>query len=245
MISRVKTEIGNWYKGQEITKSQATEMVEKYVGLDEEETTKLVNRWTCKVVTKIDFGNIKEAYLNEEISLDRAVEMYVLYGGYTKERAKELVYNWGSIPETGTLEQEGFAVNELGNAYLDGDVSLSTVRSMYIKYGGYTAEEAEEETTVLEFVKQNPACDGISYAAVSGYNDYCKQTGVNPATFYDVWKFKNDAGSDYDVDGEVTVSKKEKVMDYIDGLNLTKSQKDSLYYACGYAESTLNETPWH
>lgn len=245
VISRVKTEIGNWYKGQEITKSQATEMVEKYVGLDEEETTKLVNRWTCKVVTKIDFGNIKEAYLNEEISLDRAVEMYVLYGGYTKERAKELVYNWGSIPETGTLEQEGFAVNELGNAYLDGDVSLSTVRSMYIKYGGYTAEEAEEETTVLEFVKQNPACDGISYAAVSGYNDYCKQTGVDPATFYDVWKFKNDAGNDYDVDGEVTVSKKEKVMDYIDGLNITKSQKDSLYYACGYAESTLNETPWH
>ena len=41
------------------------------------------------------------------------------------------------------------------------------------------------------------------------------------------------------------MSKKEKVMDYIDGLNLTKSQKDSLYYACGYAESTLNETPWH
>ena len=245
VISRVKTEIGNWYKGQEITKSQATEMVEKYVGLDEEETTKLVNRWTCKVVTKIDFGNIKEAYLNEEISLDRAVEMYVLYGGYTKERAKELVYNWGSIPETGTLEQEGFAVNELGNAYLDGDVSLSTVRSMYIKYGGYTAEEAEEETAVLEFVKQNPACDGISYAAVNNYNDYCKRTGVNPATFYDVWKFKNDAGNDYDVDGEVTVSKKEKVMDYIDGMNLTKSQKDSLYYACGYAESTLNETPWH
>ena len=245
VISRVKTEIGNWYKGQEITKSQATEMVEKYVGLDEEETTKLVNRWTCKVVTKIDFGNIKEAYLNEEISLDRAVEMYVLYGGYTKERAKELVYNWGSIPETSTLDQEGFAVDELGTAYLDGYVSLSTVRSMYIKYGGYTAEEAEEETTVLEFVKQNPACDGISYAAVSGYNDYCKQTGVDPATFYDAWKFKNGAKNDYDSDGEVTISKKEKVMDYIDGLNLTKSQKDSLYYACGYAESTLNETPWH
>lgn len=245
VISRVKTEIGNWYKGQEITKSQATEMVEKYVGLDEEETTKLVNRWTCKVVTKIDFGNIKEAYLNEEISLNRAVEMYALYGGYTKERAKELVYNWGSIPETSTLDQEGFAVDELGTAYLDGYVSLSTVRSMYIKYGGYTAEEAEEETTVLEFVKQNPACDGISYAAVSGYNDYCKKTGVDPATFYDAWKFKNGAKNDYDSDGEVTISKKEKVMDYIDGLNLTKSQKDSLYYACGYAESTLNETPWH
>lgn len=169
----------------------------------------------------------------------------VVDGGYTKERAKELVYNWGSIPETGTLEQEGFAVNELGNAYLDGDVSLSTVRSMYIKYGGYTAEEAEEETTVLEFVKQNPACDGISYAAVSGYNDYCKKTGVDPATFYDAWKFKNGAKNDYDSDGEVTISKKEKVMDYIDGLNLTKSQKDSLYYACGYAESKLDEAPWH
>lgn len=239
VIRQVRTQIGQWYQGGEISKSQAMQMLKKYVGLDNQEVTEQVNRWSSYVVTGIKFDDIKQAYLDGEITLNRAIEMYALYGSYTKERATEIVSKWGSIKET------GYEIDELDDAYFDGEVGLSTVRSMYIKYGGYTAEEAEEETTVLEFVKQNPACDGIRYAAVSGYNDYCKQTGVDPATFYDVWKFKNDAGSDYDVDGEVTVSKKEKVMDYIDGLNLTKSQKDSLYYACGYAESTLNETPWH
>ena len=239
VIRQVRTQIGQWYQEGEISKSQAMQMLKKYVGLDNQEVTEQVNRWSSYVVTGIKFDDIKQAYLDGEITLNRAIEMYTLYGSYTKERATEIVSKWGSIKET------GYEIDELDDAYFDGEVSLSTVRSMYIKYGGYTAEEAEEEITVLEFVKQNPACDGIRYAAVSGYNDYCKRTGVNPATFYDVWKFKNDAGSDYDVDGEVTVSKKEKVMDYIDGLNLTKSQKDSLYYACGYAESTLNETPWH
>lgn len=239
VIRQVRTQIGQWYQGGEISKSQAMQMLKKYVGLDNQEVTEQVNRWSSYVVTGIKFDDIKQAYLDGEITLNRAIEMYTLYGSYTKERATEIVSKWGSIKET------GYEIDELDDAYFDGEVGLSTVRSMYIKYGGYTAEEAEEETAVLEFVKQNPACDGISYAAVNNYNDYCKRTGVNPATFYDVWKFKNDAGSDYDVDGEVTVSKKEKVMDYIDGLNLTKSQKDSLYYACGYAESTLNETPWH
>lgn len=239
VIRQVRTQIGQWYQGGEISKSQAMQMLKKYVGLDNQEVTEQVNRWSSYVVTGIKFDDIKQAYLDGEITLNRAIEMYALYGSYTKERATEIVSKWGSIKET------GYEIDELDDAYFDGEVGLSTVRSMYIKYGGYTAEEAGEKTTVLEFVKQNPACAGISYAAVSDYNDYCKRTGVNPATFYDVWKFKNDAGSDYDVDGKVTVSKKEKVMDYIDGLNLTKSQKDSLYYACGYAESTLNETPWH
>ena len=239
VIRQVRTQIGQWYQEGEISKSQAMQMLKKYVGLDNQEVTEQVNRWSSYVVTGIKFDDIKQAYLDGEITLNRAIEMYALYGSYTKERATEIVSKWGSIKET------GYEIDELDDAYFDGEVGLSTVRSMYIKYGGYTAEEAGEKTTVLEFVKQNPACAGISYAAVSDYNDYCKRTGVNPSTFYDVWKFKNDAGSDYDVDGKVTVSKKEKVMDYIDGLNLTKSQKDSLYYACGYAESTLNETPWH
>ncbi len=239
VIRQVRTQIGQWYQGGEISKSQATQMLKKYVGLDNQEVTEQVNRWSSYVVTGIKFDDIKQAYLDGEITLNRAIEMYALYGSYTKERATEIVSKWGSIKET------GYEIDELDDAYFDGEVGLSTVRSMYIKYGGYTAEEAGEKTTVLEFVKQNPACDGISYAAVSGYNDYCKQTGVDPATFYNAWKFNNSAKNDYDSDGEVTISKKEKVMDYIDGLNLTKKQKDSLYYALDYAESTLNEAPWH
>jgi hypothetical protein len=39
--------------------------------------------------------------------------------------------------------------------------------------------------------------------------------------------------------------KKVEVMAVIDGLDLTRAQKDYLYYSKGYAESTIREAPWH
>ena len=43
----------------------------------------------------------------------------------------------------------------------------------------------------------------------------------------------------------VSGSKKEKVLRYINGLNISDAQKDGLYYAFGWAKSTINEAPWH
>lgn len=42
----------------------------------------------------------------------------------------------------------------------------------------------------------------------------------------------------------VSGSKKEKVLKAIDAMKLTAAQKTALYYAQGYAKSTLNEAPW-
>lgn len=65
-------------------------------------------------------------------------------------------------------------------------------------------------------------------------------------------KVINDIGSfeadpDPDNPGKtINGSKKAKVVDYIDGLKqLTSKQKDQLYLAQGYAESGLDDTPWH
>ena len=82
------------------------------------------------------------------------------------------------------------------------------------------------------FVKDNPECEGISYAAVEDYNTYCKARGVASEKFYDVWKYKSGR-------------KKELVLDYIARLDLTDRQKVSLYYAFGWAESKIDEAPWH
>ena len=35
------------------------------------------------------------------------------------------------------------------------------------------------------------------------------------------------------------------MMDYINSLDLTYLQKDSLYYAFGWKESKIDEAPWH
>ena len=240
VLSQVKNEIGSWYKNGEITKQQATDMLTKYFDLDSEEITATVNKWSCKVVTGIAFEDIKEEFMEGNITEARAVEMYVRYGGYTKEKATETVTKWRSEKET------GIAYYDIKDAFMAGEISSGDAKNMYITYGGYTEQEAGEKVTTMAFVKQHPDCDGISYAAIESYQSYCESYGVPAGTFYNAWKYNSSTKADVDVNGDsISGSKKVKVLAYIDSLNLTYSQKDSIYYAFGWAESKIYEAPWH
>ena len=54
------------------------------------------------------------------------------------------------------------------------------------------------------------------------------------------------SGEDLDGDGKTdSGSKKKKVLALIDGMALSATQKDALYYQQGYAESTIGDAPWH
>ncbi|MBR2335843.1 MAG: DEAD/DEAH box helicase family protein [Clostridia bacterium] len=190
-LSQVKSEIGKWYRGGEISKQQATSMLTKYSDMTNEEISAIVNKWSCEVVTGIKYDEIADKYKNGEITASRAIDMYTRYGSMTREKATEKV-------------------------------------------------------TVLEFVKQNPSTEGISYAAIKGYNTYCKSCGVSASTYYSVWKYSSEATAAVDAKGNaISGSKKFKVLSYINSLNLTTKQKDSLYLALGYATSNLYDTPWH
>ena len=94
--SQIKSQIGTWYRDGEISKQQAISMLSKYIGMDSEEITKDVNKWSAKVVTGIAYDDIKDEYLAGNITAVRAAEMYVLYGGMSKEKAKAVieVYDW-------------------------------------------------------------------------------------------------------------------------------------------------------
>ena len=178
--SQVKSQIGKWYKGGEITKQQAITMLTKYTGLESEDITATVNKWSSKVVTGIEYDDIDDEFYAGNITAQRATDMYVRYGGYTQELAKEKV-------------------------------------------------------TVLAFIKDHPDMEDISYDAVLNYNQYCAKLNVPARSFYDAWKHKNSLSGDV----------KGTMMQYINGLDLTYEQKDSLYYALGWKESRIYEAPWH
>ena len=180
VLGRVKSKIGEWYQGGEISKSQATNMLTKYFDMDSDEITAIVNKWSSYVVTGIKYEDIDDEFMYGNITASRAIEMYMRYGSMTKEKATQKV-------------------------------------------------------TVLKFVKENPSTEGISYAAVAAYNQYCEPYGVPVKTYYEAWEYKNS------LSGNV----KESILHYINSLSLSKSQKDSLYFAFGYAESKLYEAPWH
>lgn len=190
IISRIKSKAGEWYRGGEITKQQATSILTKYTDMESDEIIKTVNKWSSVVVTGIEYEDIDDEFMAGSISAARAMQMYELYGGMTKDKAREKV-------------------------------------------------------AVLEFVKQYPALEGISYSAVEGYNTYAKPAGISAEQFYDVWKYNSEATADVDANSKaISGSKKRKVLNYINSLKLSNRQKDSLYYAFGWAESTINEAPW-
>ena len=192
VIKQVKTEIGKWYRGGEVSKQQATDMLTKYTEMSDEEITKLVNQWSAVVVTGIEYDDIDDEFTDGKITASRAIEMYVRYGGMTKE-------------------------------------------------------DATEKVTALSFVKDHPSLEGesVSYKFVTAYNEYCEPKGIDVKLFHEVWQYKGSATADIDKRGEIIPdSAKKKVLAYIDELDLSRKQKDSLYYALGYAKSTIKDAPW-
>lgn len=192
VTKQITSKIGEWYKGGEVSKQQATDMLTKYTDKSSEDITKKVNEWSSKIVTGIDYGDIADEYMAGNITASRAIEMYVRYGGMTKE-------------------------------------------------------DATNKVNVYTFIKDHPSLsdESISYAFVTAYNEYCEPQGIDVKIAHDVLMYKGSAESDKNDRGDTVVSAKEKVMEYIDTLDLSRRQKDALYYACGYAKSTIKDAPWH
>ena len=138
VLSQVKSKIGEWYREGKITRQQAEDMLDKYLQMGNDEITKTVNRWSSKVVTGIEYDDIKESFLDGDISEQRAVEMYVRYGGYSEKDAREIVTKWRAEKET------GIAYSDIKDAYMDGTLTKADVRNMYITYGSYNSDAVAE-----------------------------------------------------------------------------------------------------
>ena len=174
-------------------------------------------------------NKIGEWYQGGEISKTQAANMLTKYFDMSDDEITETVNKWSSYVVT------GIKYEEIDDEFMEGNITESRAIEMYVRYGSMTKEKATEKVTVLAFVKEHPETEGISYSAVSGYNSYCEPLGVPAETFFDAWKYKNTLSGD--VKGDI--------LNYINSLNLSARQKDSLYFAFGYAESKLYEAPWH
>ncbi|MDD6967697.1 MAG: SNF2-related protein [Firmicutes bacterium] len=239
VLSNVKGQIGTWYRDGEITKQQAVQMMGKYLGMDSDDITATVNKWSSKVVTGIAFEDIKDSYLNSEITEKRAVDMYVLYGGYTQEKATETVKKWKYEKETGV------AYDDMKDAFMDGELSEREAVSARVEYGGVSQEDAEDTVAKWKYEKET-GVEGAGTGEAKDYYEFAKPNGISADTYHSYYEQKSGIHADVDADGKaISGSKKEKILRIIDALPLSSAQKDALYFAEGWAESRLYEAPWH
>lgn len=94
--SKVRSQTEKWYVGDDdgkrsVTKEQALKILQQYGGKDADEAQKLVQEWTCKVVTGTDYDDIKDLYLDGKLTRSRAVDMMVRYGGMKQEDAQNKI----------------------------------------------------------------------------------------------------------------------------------------------------------
>jgi N12 class adenine-specific DNA methylase len=175
------------------------------------------------------------------ISKQQAISMLEKYTDMTDEEITKKINRWSSKVVT------GIAYEDIGDEFLEGNITASRASEMFVRYGSMTKDEAGKKVAVLQFVKDYPQFDAndVSYSMVEGFLTYGESAGIDVNIFYDAWKYKTNAKADLDKNGKaISGSAKEKVLDYVDALDLTKKQKDSLYYAFGYAESELKKSPW-
>ena len=175
------------------------------------------------------------------ITKQQATDMLTKYTDMTDEEITKKVNEWSSKVVT------GIDYGDIDDEYMAGNITASRAIEMYMRYGGMTKEDATNKVSVYTFIKEHPSLseENISYSFVSAYNEYCEPQGIDVDVFHDVWRYMGSAESDKDKHGKVIPdSKKQKVLAYVDSLELSRKQKDALYYALGYAKSTIKDAPW-
>jgi hypothetical protein len=89
--------------------------------------------------------------------------------------------------------------------------------------------------------------DDLSEEAVTKYYEDVEPYGIGIDVYYDYSKQKSKCkGTDNNGDGKTdSGSKKAEILQVIDSLPISRSQKDVLYYLNGWSARTIYEAPWH
>ena len=249
--SDLKDQVKTWYTDEEsetrITKQQAMDMLKKYVGMSSDEVTSTINQWSSKVVTGIAYDDIKDEFVAGRISASRAIEMRVRYGGKSTEDARKEVEAWDFE------KKYGFSYSNRVDAFLNGDISSSEMRTALMEYGGMSGTEADDTIKAYEWMKRNPRYNlsvsdvKVYIKPIEGLGYSLEHAGVSPDTYVQYKDLRSNCkGVDANGDGKAdSGSVKAEILEAIDSLPISDSQKDALYYLNGWAASKIWQAPWH
>ncbi len=118
--------------------------------------------------------------------------------------------------------------------------------SIYKKMGnGGKAELLNKMLGYANYKAKRAVFPKYSSDAYAKYEE-AEKNGVSPAEYYVFRTTDNTLTADKDANGNtIAGSKKEKVLDAINGMDLSPTEKDFLYLMNGYAAKALSEAPWH
>lgn len=193
---------------------------------------------------------IREEFLGGTMQEAEAKKLLPEIAGFDKNDKKKLdetVLHWACERDT------GIKYDDLRDAYLGGEISGKKTAQYLAKYGwheeGMTEDEITEEAeaTVRKWEYQNRSGDsdaGVKQA--DQYYELAEPAGISMDVYNEFYNWQSKQNSDKDEDGKDIKgkTKKDKVLAYIDSMDLSRDQKDALFLTL-YKESGLKDTPWH
>ena len=130
----------------------------------------------------------------------------------------------------------------------DNDAAIAEYAEMY----GITEDQAESRMDAIVYREANREVFGAEYALRTYNADvydkaraaYAK--GVSYETYYDYYFATKEMHADKDENGKsISGSKKAKVVEYINSLDIPPEQKDALYVAAGYTAKSARNQKWN
>lgn len=168
--------------------------------------------------------------------------------GSTADYEKELAGLRKTFPGVKTGEEITESIQDglrgkIKDHYLDGDLTEQEAQRLIERYTGRGAEEAEDDVNRWHYQRDTGDTDASASMAAAWYG-IAEPAGIDREAFAEAWAFHNDVEADKDSSGKtVPGSKKQKVVDYIQGLGLSRDQEKALWDALkGNWKDT--DTPW-
>lgn len=168
--------------------------------------------------------------------------------GSTADYEKELAGLRKTFPGVKTGEEITESIQDglrgkIKDHYLDGDLTEQEAQRLIERYTGRDAEEAEDDVNRWHYQRDTGDTDASASMAAAWYG-IAEPAGIDREAFAEAWAFHNDVEADKDSSGKtVPGSKKQKVVDYIQGLGLSRDQEKALWDALkGNWKDT--DTPW-
>ena len=223
LLSSAKSELKKRYVEKELTKQQVMNILSKHMGMDSDDVTELVNKWSMKVVLGIEYDSIKDQFIEGKVTESKAIEWRVRYGSEAQKDAAATVTKWKCEKET------GIPYDEVKDEFLDGNITESKAIDMMIKYGGKKQKDAEQ--TVSEWKAEKET--GVAYSkikesfmdgeiseskAIDMYMEYGGKSQDEAEDSVAALKFEKDYGFSYSskkqayIDGEITESTLRKAL---------------------------------
>ncbi len=168
--------------------------------------------------------------LNLGVGWDQIAETYPVDSFSAARRYTGYIESGLSPEDAGGLSAEMEALEPEGGK--DSVTDLQRYRAV-VDYG----LSQQEQLTVLRDMMEDSEYENL----MSAY-----QKGIAPEQFITFREGISGLSADKNLAGKtISGSKKRKVLAYIDAMDLNNAQKTALYYAAGYAASTLSDAPWY